>query len=214
MSDDKCLWLIDGGYIFNAQRSVDPTYSMDYLRLRTKIEETMTIWRAYYLNSTPILRSEAQDSFHRWLESGPPQGPKIITQLYDLKQSRADSAYCKQCEEKVRLCCPRGDYHHIVREQQKGVDVGLATLALTHLDRYDTLLLSSGDSDLLPAIEFLSERGKRIVLVVFQEGVSTKLQCRADEILWVDDFADEVERPPHASYAGSTRGAPAYWSHA
>ena len=203
MSNKNCLWLIDGGYIFNAQRSIASDYTLDYLKLRSKIEETSLIWRAYYLNSTPNFRSEAQNSFHSWLESAPPHGPKIITQLYELKQVRADSAYCKYCEEKVKLYCPHGDHHHIAKEQQKGVDVGLATLALTHLEKYDTLLLSSGDSDLLPAIEFLSERGKRIVLVVFQEGVSTKLQSRSDEILWVDEFSEEVERDSLESYAVS-----------
>ena len=197
--DTNCLWLIDGGYMFNAQQSIKPNYSFDYLKLRSKIEENCVIWRAYYLNSIPDSPSEGQNSFHNWLESAPPQGPKIITQLYELKQVRADSAYCEECERKMRLNCPNGSHHHVVKEQQKGVDVGLATLALTHHERYDTLVLSSGDSDLLPAIEFLSERGKRIVLVAFQEGVSTKLQCRADEILWVDDFSEEVERlMPHS----------------
>lgn len=202
MLNENCLWLIDGGYIFNAQRSLGVDYAVDYLKLRTKIEQSSTIWRAYYLNSIPNSPSEGQNSFHNWLESGPPKGPKIITQLYELKTIRADSAYCEDCQGKIRLTCPHGSFHHIVREQQKGVDVGLATLALTHHERYDTLLLSSGDSDLLPAIEFLSERGKRIVLVVFQEGVSTKLQCRADEIMWVDDFSDEVRRLSRDLYAG------------
>lgn len=198
----NCLWLIDGGYMFKAQQSVAPRYSFDYLRLRQKIEERCSIWRAYYLNSIPDSPSEGQNSFHNWLESAPPQGPKIITQLYELKESRADSAYCKHCGKKVNLSCPEAGHHHIVREQQKGVDVGLATLALTHLDRYDSLLLSSGDSDLLPAIEFLSERGRRIVLVAFNnDSVSTKLQCRADEILWVDDISQEVERLPQDHYA-------------
>ena len=197
------LWLIDGGYIYNAQRSIAPDYSVDYLKLRMRIEETHQLWRAYYLNCTPGFSSDGQNSFHRWLESAPPQGPKIITQLYELKQIRADSAFCEGCGRKVRLNCPEGSHHHVVKEQQKGVDVGLATLALTHQDNYDSLILSSGDSDLLPAIEFLSERRKRIVLVVFQEGVSTKLQSRADEILWVDEFAENVRKDAYAGYAWS-----------
>ncbi len=81
-----------------------------------------------------------------------------------------------------------------MNQQQKGVDVGIATLALIHRKKYDTLLLSSGDGDLLDAIEFLSELGNRIELLVFKYGVSTDLQSRADEILWVDDFAEEVRR--------------------
>ena len=46
---------------------------------------------------------------------------------------------------------------------------GLATLALIHRDNYDTLLLSTGDSDLLDAVSFLADHGKRIELVVFQQ---------------------------------------------
>ncbi|MDE2815619.1 MAG: NYN domain-containing protein [Chloroflexota bacterium] len=205
MTSKKCLWLIDGGYIYNAQRSVNYGYNLDYLKLRNKIEKTSAIWRAYYLNSTPSERSEGLDNFHNWLRSGPPDGPKIITKLYELKTVEANRAYCQDCKRRVEVGCSQCSQGQVVRQQQKGVDVGLATLALTHLEKYDALLLSSGDSDLLDAIEFLSEQGKRIVLLVFRNGVSTELQCRADEILWVDEFAEEVEKDSSTSYSS-------YWT--
>ena len=188
------LWLIDAGYLFNAQRSVGATYKFDYLKLRNKLEENGEIWRAYYLNSTPNPWTDEQDDFHNWLRSGPPQGPKLITKLYKLKLVRADRAYCEQCQTKVDLKCPQDDHHRIQNYQQKGVDVGIATLALIHRDRYETLLLSSGDGDLLDTVEFLSEQGKRIELAVFASGVSTELQARADTIYWINDFAEEVSR--------------------
>lgn len=96
----------------------------------------------------------------------------------------------------MQLLCPNGPTHHISNQQQKGVDVGIATLALIHRDKYDTLILSSGDADLLDAIEFLSESGKRIELLVFKQGVATELQARADSIRWIDDFAAEVKADP------------------
>ncbi len=138
--------------------------------------------------------SDQQDAFHSWLRSAPPNGPGIITRLYQLKRVGADRAYCEDCGSIVELSCPAGPGHSICNQQQKGVDVGIATCALRHWDRYDTLLLSSGDGDLLDAIEFLSEQGKRIELAVFREGVSTELQARADKIYWIDDFAGEVEK--------------------
>jgi len=190
------LWLIDAGYLFNAQRTVAAGFQFDYLKLRRKLEESGPIWRAYYLNSTPHPPTDAQDGFHSWLRSAGPRGPQLITKLYELKNLRADRAYCEQCQTKVNLSCPNGAAHQIGNQQQKGVDVGLATLALTHRDRYETLLLSSGDGDLLDAVEFLSEQGKRIELAVFAEGVSTDLQARADRIYWINDFADDVRRDP------------------
>ena len=190
----KRLWLIDGGYLFNACKSVVYGYQFDYLKLRQKLEQDGSIWRAYYLNSTPHPATDAPDAFHTWLRSAPPRGPKIITKLYQLKNIPANKAYCEECGLRVNLACPNGEDHRILNKQQKGVDVGIATLALIHKDNYDTLMLSSGDGDLLDMIEYLSELGKRIELVVFTEAVSTDLQARADYIYWINDFADEVRR--------------------
>lgn len=190
------LWLIDAGYLFNARHSIRSGYEFSYLRLRTYLEQDGPIWRAYYLNSMPNSSSDGQDSFHRWLRSGPPSGPKIITKFYTLKQQRADKAYCEECGQKVQLRCQNqaGEHtHRVFNEIQKGVDVAIATLSLIHQRNYDTLLLSSGDSDLLDAVEHLSEQGKSIELVVFRDGVSSELQCRADRIHWINDFASEVD---------------------
>jgi uncharacterized LabA/DUF88 family protein len=128
------------------------------------------------------------------MRSAPPQGPKIITKLYELRTSEINELYCEQCRRKVPVTCPNDRAHRLSREQQKGVDVGLATLALTHIENYDTLILSSGDSDLLDAVEYITEKNKRFELLVFKNGVSTDLQCRADRIWWIDEFAHEVAR--------------------
>jgi uncharacterized LabA/DUF88 family protein len=200
-SRGKRLWLIDGGYFFNACRSVARDYQFDYLKLRTKLEEDGSIWRAYYLNSVPNASMDAvsNDGFHNWLQAAPPRGPKIIVKLYQLKDVPADSAYCEECGRKVHLVCPNAERetpreHRILNKQQKGVDVGIATLALIHRANYDTLMLSSGDGDFIDMIEYLSESGKRIELVVFNEAVSTDIQARADHIYWINDFADEIRR--------------------
>lgn len=192
--DHKRLWLIDAGYMYKGQITFLRDYSLDYLKLRNKLEEDGSLWRAYYLNSTTPKSSDGQASFYHWMRSAPPFGPKIITKLYDLKSSEITDAYCEQCRHKVSLSCPEDRNHRLSREQQKGIDVGLATLALTHISNYETLLLSSGDGDLIDAIEYITEKGKRFELVVFKYGVSTDLQSRADKVYWIDDFASDVAR--------------------
>ncbi len=82
MTQKRKLWLIDAGYLFNARHSVRSGYEFSYLRLRNYLELDGPNWRAYYLNSTPNPPSDGQDSFHRWMRSGPPFGPKIITKFY------------------------------------------------------------------------------------------------------------------------------------
>ena len=142
----------------------------------------------------PLPRRTPRFAFYNWMRSAPPLGPKIITKLYELRTSEITELYCEQCRRKVPVSCPNDRGHRLSREQQKGVDVGLATLALTHIDNYDTLILSSGDSDLLDAIEYITEKNKRFELLVFKNGVSTDLQCRADRIYWIDEFAQDVAR--------------------
>lgn len=199
--EEKRLWLIDASYLFNAQASVAKGFQFDYLKLRTCLEEYGTIWRAYYLNS---VRHHAGDehhgdsSFHGWLQTAPPHGPKIITRIYGLKSLHTHSAYCHTCRENVKLHCPKhtvqNPHDHLTREHQKGVDVGLATLALTLQAQYTTLLLSSGDSDLLDAIDYLLDHGKNLELAVFNFGVSSEIQARADRIHWLDEYADRIAK--------------------
>jgi len=199
MGNGRRLWLIDAGYLFSAQLSVGASYAFDYKRLREKLEELGgPLWRAYYLNSTPNPPSDAQDKFHSWMRTAPPIGPKIITKLYRLKTIGVDEAYCDNCQGMVAVRCEQqpatGQRHPLARREQKGVDVGIATLALTLAPEYETLLLSSGDGDLLDAVEHLSQENKRFELAVFKSGVSTELQARADAIYWIDDFAEDVAR--------------------
>lgn len=194
MGLNRRLWLIDAGYMYRGQGYFNRDFSIDYIKLRNKLEKDEALWRAYYLNSIPHPTPEAQIAFYNWMRSAPPQGPKIITKLYELRSQEINELFCESCRRKVPVKCPTNSAHRLSREQQKGVDVGLATLMLTHIDNYDTLILSSGDSDLLDAVEYITEKNKKFELLVFKNGVSTDLQCRADKIWWIDDFANEVAR--------------------
>lgn len=201
IAESKRLWLIDGAYLFSTQSSVGQGYNFDYLLLKNRLEKAVgPLWRAYYLNALQpdTDRNDGMQRFHSWLQSAPPSGPKIITKLYNLRDSDASHAYCRECGSTVQLECPAAGYttdpHPLTRRSQKGVDVGIASLALTHIDSYDTLLLSSGDGDLLDAVKFVSDSGKEIELAVFRSGVATELQSWADRIYWIDDFAHEIAR--------------------
>ena len=158
MKDQKrILWLIDAGYMYRGQGYMSRDFSIDYVKLRNKLEAETPIWRAYYLNSVPSNANDSQIAFYNWMRSAPPQGPKIITKLYDLRSSEISQLYCDDCRSMVEVSCPKDSRHHMSREVQKGVDVAIATLMLTQMENYDTLILSSGDSDLLDAVEYITE---------------------------------------------------------
>lgn len=190
----KRLWLIDASYVHANNLQLFGTGArVDYLKLRRLIEDRFgPIWRGYYLNGVQNEANAGRERFHSWLQSALPNGPQLITKLYGLKNERAGHAFCTDCGTKVDLQCPHGGNHTLLNQRQMGVDVGLATLALTQRESYDTLVLSSGDGDLTDAIEHLIEHGKGLELAVFSSGVSTDLQARAERILWLDDHMDEL----------------------
>lgn len=189
------LWLIDASYIHaNNLALLGAQRRIDYLRLRQLIEgEFGPLWRGYFLNSAQDEPNEGRDRFHNWLQTAMPQGPNLIVKLYGLKSERVKNAWCADCGTKVDLHCPQGNgQHRLFNQRQMGVDVGLATLALIHREHFDTLVLSSGDGDLLDAVEHLTESGKGLELAVFSTGVSTELQARADQILWLDEHVSAL----------------------
>ena len=182
MRNGETLWLIDAAYLFNAQESVSKEYNFDYLKLRLWLERNGPIAEAWYLNSTQSPPSEDQCAFHAWLQTPVPIGPELNVSLYKLKQRDFE---CPYCGRKFSL------------QMQKGVDVGLATLIVRQADqnKYNNLILSSGDGDLKDAIAHAAKVcRKRIELCVFRWGISQDLLGLADAVHWIDDFAIEVEK--------------------
>lgn len=188
------LWLIDASYIFaTSQQLYGRGNYVDYLLLRNLVERQFgPLWRGYYLNGVNAVGNEGRDRFHNWLQTARPNGPQLIVKLYGLKSETVTAAYCAECEEKVSVSCPNDPGHALHNQRQKGVDVGLATTALLHKDRFDSLVLTSGDGDLAEVVEHLSENGRRIELAVFSQGVSSDLQARADDVLWIDHHAADL----------------------
>jgi uncharacterized LabA/DUF88 family protein len=176
----KTIWIIDGAYLFNHGRA----RPFDYLKLKSELERLNdgAIHEAYYLNSTRDPATEAQNAFHSWLKSAPPRGPKIRVQLYRLKELHIT---CKHCGTEF------------VREVQKGVDVGIATLMVKMAAQgvYDRLILSAGDGDFEDAISYVkSERLKEVWVCGSQDNLSPDLQSYADNVIWLEDLHPAIDK--------------------
>lgn len=80
---------------------------------------------------------------------------------------------------------------------EKQVDVFLATqiVALAYENAYDIAYLVSGDSDFVPAIEIVQQKGKIVIAVSAQEAISKLLKRKADAFLLFDDKNDMRMKP-------------------
>jgi uncharacterized LabA/DUF88 family protein len=180
----KTVWIVDGAYLFNYGRN----RPFDYLKLKAEIEAANggPVYESYYLNTAPDVTRDSQNSFHSWLKSAAPRGPKMRVQLYALKD--------------IACNCPACGAPH-TRPIQKGVDVGIATLIIKLAAQgvYDRLILSAGDGDFEDAITYIkSELHKEFWLHGAMSNLSTDLQCYADRVLWIDDMhpaIDKMDRP-------------------
>ncbi len=176
----KTVWIVDGAYLFNFGKS----FAFDYLKLKNEMVRLNggPIYESYYLNSTQEPGNTGQDSFHAWLKSAAPKGPKFRVQLYRLKDLHNNCPNCK---------------HGFDRQVQKGVDVGIATLIikLAAQNVYDRLILSAGDGDFEDAISYVkSELHKEVWISGSQANLSTDLQSYSDNVLWLEDMWPAIAR--------------------
>ena len=88
------LWLIDGAYMFRAQKSIDPDYHFDYLKLRDQLEGFGAISKSIFVNSSADPANDLKSPFHSWMESPPPLGPGIKVKLLPLRASKFSRAFC------------------------------------------------------------------------------------------------------------------------
>lgn len=190
----KRLWLVDAGYVHaSGVGLLAPPGRINYLRLRHVIERELGgVWRGYYFNSYQNEANEGRDRFNAWLQKAPPRGPGLVVQLYPLKTQPARHPFCPECGHQVRLQCPHGSAHRLFMQRQVGVDVGIATIALTQASQYDILTLTTGDADLLDAVTHLSEAGREIEIAGFGQSVAVELQARADRFLRLEEHLEEI----------------------
>ncbi len=175
----RTIWINDGAYLFKASPE-----RFDYLKLKHELEKGAgaTFVESYYFGAQSVSTS-AQDSFNKWLKCAPPIGPKMILKLFSLKNTHIDCPHCGVGYDK---------------QTQKGVDVGIVTmmLQLAAQNRYDQLVLTSGDGDFANAVEYIKQLGKSFCLAGFKDSVSPDLQCFADTMLWLDDVWENVRKTP------------------
>ena len=86
-----------------------------------------------------------------------------------LKERKQRSFVCPVCGERTE------------KSEEKGVDVALSTDLLMHgvQGSFDIAVVLSNDSDLIPAIRFISRRGKKVIHASFlpEEGEDVALSC-------------------------------------
>jgi len=106
-------------------------------------------------------RTEEGRKFHRWATTW--LGKQAGVTVHCRERKPKEPPKCPVCYKKITDCphCSQP----IKATQEKGVDTLIATdmIRLAWEDAYDVAVLATSDRDLVPAVEFLNLKGRKVV---------------------------------------------------
>lgn len=195
--DAAAAWFIDGSYVFKVWQSLERADRLDYLLLRTYLEQTFgeRIEDAYYFNADSDPPNAKMNAFHRALSYPPPAGPGIRVKLYWLQKR---PLFWPQSWGGGPVLHPVTARHYELT-QQKAVDVGLAFHLMRSYQhrKWKKLFLAAGDSDFHEAVQHLVENENvELVLVGTTNTISGELLPYARSVVLLNEVADQVARAP------------------
>lgn len=164
----EAAWLVDIGYVVKASEG---KFKLDYLRARQVLREKCGRVRAFLFNGFDQeygIPSGLQGFYHAMELQG------FTVRLHPM-QSGAVGA-----------------------NRQRRVDVDLASHLVWQAGQgeIETLVMTSGDQDFVPAVEMVREKfGKRVILFAYDGNVHARLAEAVDEWWLLEDFRKRLARP-------------------
>jgi len=163
------VWLVDMGYVVKTAKKSG--MRLDYVLARDLLGTRFGETHAFLFNSVDDAFGipDGLRAFYRAMEA---QG--MVVRLHPMTGEAAAGTH-----------------------RQRRVDVDLASHAVWQASLPDTrvIVLTTGDQDLVPAVELCRERfGVFIVLFAFQHDVSRALREAVDDWLCIEDFRDRLAR--------------------
>lgn len=138
-------------------------------------------------------RKESDKKFFGWVNSWLTKQPGLIVECRERKPKAAPD--CPECHQTIADCphCKRP----IRPSQEKGVDTLIATdmIRLAWESAYDLAVLATSDRDLVPAVEFLNTKGRKVVHAALPPK-GADLSSVSWAMFDVFDRYTEIERPP------------------
>jgi len=134
-------------------------------------------------------------SFRRFVQGWLARQPGVRVECRERRPK--GNPKCSACHREI-TDCPNCN-QRLSATVEKGVDTLIATdmIRLAWEGAYDVAVLATSDSDLVPAVEFLNQRGRKVVQAGFPPvGIDLARACWGS----FDVFSrrKEIERPPKA----------------
>ena len=160
-------WLVDMGYVVGASEGL---FRLDYVRAQRLLQRRCGPVQSYLFNGyDPAYGiSDGLRGFYAAMET---RG--MVVRLHPMESGTQGNN----------------------RQRRVDVDLGAHLVWQASLPEVKTLVLTSGDQDILPAVEVVREQmHKRVVLYTYRENVSRELIEAVDEQWLFEDQRRQLER--------------------
>jgi len=139
-------------------------------------------------------KSPNDKKYHKWATNWLDRQPGIQVRCSERRPKNPPT--CPVCKKSIPYCPQAGCGASMAGTIEKGVDTAIATnmIRLAWEQAYDVAILVSSDADLVPAVEFLDQRGFRIIQAGFPPlGSHLSRACWATIDLYA--IRDQFRRP-------------------
>jgi len=132
--------------------------------------------------------------FKQWVTTWLDRQAGVNVQIRERR--RKNPPVCPHCHQEISTCPHAACGQKMVATEEKGIDTLLVTdlLRLFHSDSYDAAVIATLDADMVPAVEYIQSRGKKIIQAGFPpQGMTLATKCWGS--FDVIKILGKVERP-------------------
>ncbi|MEK5183226.1 NYN domain-containing protein [Paenibacillus sp. FSL P4-0288] len=162
-----------------------------YHQLRASGINGFTSWKSFYETVTVILKESFGEKMHvdyNYYGAEPPKERNRSRiqrrNFFNKLRKEGINVYLGECQKQE-------DLSYI----EKGVDILLALdIYQFSVYQYHYLIIFSGDSDFLPAIERAQRNGSHVIAILSKQIHAYRISKIVNEIIWLEDILDRMEQ--------------------
>lgn len=104
--------------------------------------------------------------------------------------SKARKSGFKTETKEIKMIPVYDEEGHFIKEMSKcNFDVEITMDMLQKIEKYDSVMLFSGDSDFSKLLKYIQNKGKKIIIVATRDSISIELNAIADKIIPAESLA-------------------------
>lgn len=166
----KVAIFVDASNMFMAQKRMK--WHIDYKKVREHFSRGKELTGLFFFTSTPYFADPQKVEGYRKFRAS------LILSDYEVVAKEVREITDRKTGKKRRKC---------------NLDVEIALYMLIHADRYDELVLLSGDSDFVAVLQYLKNNRKKITCVA-KEPVTLDFINVSDRFVDLDDVRNQIEK--------------------